>query len=177
MEKAVFLDRDGTINVDKGYVHKIEDFEFIDKVPEAIAMMKRKGYLVIVLSNQSGVARGYYGEEDVDRLHDEMNRRLDGFGAHIDKFYFCPHHPDGCVGRYSYHCACRKPGIGMLNKALEDFAIDLNKSWVVGDRERDLFLGYDILIRRILLADTKDMIPKDAYVVRDNLWDFVQKDL
>lgn len=177
MEKAVFLDRDGTINIDKGYVYKIEDMEFIDKAPEAIAAMKRKGYLVVVLSNQSGVARGYYGEEDVNKLHCEMNRRLEVFGAHIDKFYFCPHHPDGCVERYSYYCSCRKPCTGMLNRAVKELSIDMNKSWVVGDRERDLFLEYDMPIKRILLAHAKGLILKDAYEIRNNLWDFVQKDL
>ena len=152
MNKAVFLDRDGTINVDKGYLYKIEDFEFIDRVPEAIRIMKHLGYLVIVLSNQSGIARGYFREEDVLKLHCYMNKELEKMGAAIDKFYFCPHLPDGIIARYRCQCICRKPAIGMLQWALRDFSIDLEESWVVGDRERDLFLDFEAPIKRILLT-------------------------
>ena len=181
MRKAVFLDRDGTINIDKGYVYQIKDFEFIEKVPEAIAEMKRLGYLVIVLSNQSGVARGYYSEDEVAELHKYLNEQLRKSGTEIDGFYFCPHHPDGIVGRYRRQCGCRKPGIGMLQHAVQDFGIDVGNSWIAGDRERDLFLGYDIPAKRILLEEGRNTLPCDInekkYWIRKNLWEFVQKDL
>lgn len=180
MQKAVFLDRDGTINVDRGYVYRIEDFEFIEKVPEAIMEMKRFGYLVIVLSNQSGVARGYYTEDDVVKLHAHINDRLLEYGTGIDGFYFCPHHPEGIVGRYRRQCGCRKPAIGMLQQAVRDFDIDMENSWIAGDRERDLFLGHDIPAKRILLSAKQDMpssnLPEEIYWRRKNLWEFVQKD-
>ena len=181
MRKAIFLDRDGTINIDKGYVYRIQDFEFIEKVPEAIAEMKRLGYLVIVLSNQSGVARGYYTEDAVVKLHEYINEQLRKAGTEIDGFYFCPHHPDGIVGRYRQQCGCRKPGIGMLQYAVQDFGIDVGNSWIVGDKERDLFLGYDIFAKRILLEEEWDIpsydLSEKKYSIRKNLWEFVQKDL
>lgn len=178
MERAVFLDRDGTINIDKGYVYRVEDFEFLEGAPEAISMMNRLGYLVIVLSNQSGVARGYFAEEDVNRLHAYINLKLVDYGAYIDRFYFCPHHPEGEVDRYRCQCTCRKPGIGMLWQACKDFSIDLEKSWVVGDRERDLFLNSNILLNRVLLiGEESSALASAKYKVRKNLWEFIKKDL
>lgn len=179
MKKAIFLDRDGTINVDKGYVHRVEDFEFMERVPEAIAWMKQLGYLVIVLSNQSGVARGFFREQDVECLHRYINERLAEYGTGIDAFYYCPHHPQAVVETYRRECNCRKPGTGLLLQALQDYSIDLEKSWVVGDRERDLFLQCDAPLGRVLLktecGDGKEQ--KNGYLSRKSLWDFTQMDL
>ena len=95
MERAVFLDRDGTINVEKDYLHQINDFEFIPGAPEAIRRLNQAGFLVVVVTNQSGVARGYYTEEDVENLHRHIARELEKSGARVDVWMYCPHHPDG----------------------------------------------------------------------------------
>ena len=108
-KKTVFLDRDGTINVEKNYLYRPEEFEFIPKAPEAIAMLNQAGYQVIVISNQAGVARGYYTENDVETLHNYVNEQLKKWNAHIDAFYYCPHHPDAGIGKYKVKCHCRKP--------------------------------------------------------------------
>jgi D-glycero-D-manno-heptose 1,7-bisphosphate phosphatase len=112
--RAVFLDRDGTINEEKDYLHRVEDFEFIPGTAEAIRRLKEAGFLVIVVTNQSGVARGYYTLDDVAFLHDHMQRELETFGASVDGIYVCPHHPVEGVGEYRRECDCRKGRPGML---------------------------------------------------------------
>ncbi len=138
INRAVFLDRDGTINVEKGYVHKVEDFEFIPGAPLAIKMFKNAGFLVIVVSNQSGVARGYYSIDTVRRLHEHMDRELARHGTSVDAYYICPHHPQGMVEEYAKACDCRKPGPGMIMKAARDFSLDLASSFLVGDKQSDV---------------------------------------
>jgi D-glycero-D-manno-heptose 1,7-bisphosphate phosphatase len=139
--RAVFLDRDGTINVEKGYVHKIEDFEFIPGVPEALTLLREKGYLLIVVTNQSGVARGYYPMEAVQRLHRHMDEELARLGAAVDAYYICPHHPEGGVAEYKRVCECRKPLAGMLMDAARDFSINLASSYMIGDKPTDIEAG------------------------------------
>lgn len=135
---AVFLDRDGTLNRDKGYTHKLEDLAFLPHVPEAIRASNDAGRLVIVISNQAGIARGYYGAEQVELFHAEMNARLQAFGAHIDAFYFCPHHPEGVVQDLARTCDCRKPGTALFEQACSDWKIDLARSKMVGDKDIDI---------------------------------------
>lgn len=133
MRRAAFFDRDGTINVDKGYVYRIEDMEFVFGIPELIRSHNDKGDIVIVITNQSGVARGFYNAEQVDIFHKEMNRRLtQRSGGHIDAFYYCPHLPE-----ITGACSCRKPQPGLFHKAAKDWDIDLNHSVSYGDSERD----------------------------------------
>lgn len=156
MNKAVFLDRDGTINIDKGYVYKIEDFEFIKGVPNAIKMLNDNGYKVIVITNQSGVARGFYSEEAVIKLHRYINNLLKGYDAHIDGFYYCPHHVEYGLGKYKIDCNCRKPKPGLLDKAILDFNIDESKSWMIGDNISDILAGKAANIRSILLDDEEN---------------------
>lgn len=139
--RAVFLDRDGTINVEKDYLYRIEDFEFIPGAPEAIKRLKDAGFLVIVVTNQSGVARGYYTLEDVNRLHDHIQNELEKIGTSIDAFYVCPHHPTEGIGDYSRECDCRKGNPGMLLQAAKDFDIDLARSIMVGDKLADVEAG------------------------------------
>jgi D-glycero-D-manno-heptose 1,7-bisphosphate phosphatase len=138
LRRAVFLDRDGTVNVERGYVHRPSDFDFIPGAPEAIRLLRDAGFLVIVISNQSGVARGYYSEEDVAALHRHMDRELGDAGTEVDAYYFCPHHPEKGVGKYLIDCGCRKPLPGMLLQAAEDFSLDLSRSYVVGDKVSDV---------------------------------------
>ena len=141
LRPAVFLDRDGTINVEKEYLYRIEDFEFISGAPAAIKKLKDAGYLVIVVTNQSGVARGYYSLDDVDHLHVHIQNELYQHGTSVDAFYICPHHPTEGTGEYRQECGCRKPNPGMLLKAVADFNIDLGKSFIIGDKIADVDAG------------------------------------
>ena len=135
---AIFFDRDGVLNVDVGYLYKIEDFQWIDGAIQAIKYFNDKGYYVFVITNQSGVARGYYKEEDIRKLHQWMNKELAKYGAHIDEFFYCPHHIKGIVPEYSFDCECRKPKIGMIKQALEKYDIHLAGSLLIGDKESDI---------------------------------------
>jgi len=129
--KAVFLDRDGVINIEKDYAHKIEDFEFQNGVFEAVKNFYEKNYLIIVVTNQSGIARGYYSETDFSVLTKYMAAEFEKHGAKIAKVYHCPHSPeDGCD--------CRKPNPGMLLAAQREFDIDMKNSWMIGDKEGDI---------------------------------------
>lgn len=137
MRKAVFLDRDGTINLEKEYLYRIEDFEFVAGAEDAIRLLNQAGYLVVVVTNQSGVARGYYTEEDVEILHREVSVRLAAKGAHVDAWYYCPHHPAG-KGSYALPCRCRKPLPGMLLAAADRYGICLEESIMIGDKRIDV---------------------------------------
>ena len=139
--RAVFLDRDGTINVEKSYLHKIEDFEFIPGAPEAIKRLKDAGFLVIVVSNQSGIGRGYFDEHAVDKLQRYIQSELAGYNTSIDDFYFCPHHPEKGIGNYKVVCDCRKGEPGMLIQAAKEYNIDLQKSFMIGDKLADIEAG------------------------------------
>ena len=140
--RAVFLDRDGTINVEKDYLYKVEDFEFISGVPEAIKKLKDAGFQVIVVSNQSGIARGYFDESDVEKLHQYIQTELATYGTSIDAFYFCPHHPDKGLGAYKVQCECRKGNPGMLLHAAREHDIDMKRSFMVGDKLADIEAGH-----------------------------------
>ena len=139
--KAVFFDRDGTLNVDIHYLHRPEDFIWIPRAKEAIRHVNDRGYLAILVTNQSGVARDYYPESDVVRVYEWMNAELQRSGAHLDALYYCPHHPQGSVARYTRACACRKPEPGMILRAAQEHGIDLARSLLVGDKISDLEAG------------------------------------
>ena len=132
MERVVFLDRDGTLNEEVHYLHRTSDLKLLPGVPEALRMLKEAGYCLVVVTNQAGVARGYYGEEDVKNLHVYMNRILEAQGASIDAFYYCPHHPEHGTGPYKKECSCRKPGTGMFEMAGQRFAVDKSRSFMIG---------------------------------------------
>lgn len=136
--KAVFFDRDGTLNVDIHYLHRPEDFIWIDGAKEAIKYVNDQGYLAILVTNQSGVARGFYPESDVKRVYDWMNRELQKIGAHLDALYYCPHHPEAKLPAYRKVCNCRKPATGLIDEACARFHIDRTKSYFVGDSEADM---------------------------------------
>lgn len=135
---AAFLDRDGVLNVDHGYAHRPEQLEWIKGAPEAVRLLNEAGYYVFVVTNQSGIARGYFEEEAVKSFHAHMQDSLAEHGAHIDAFYFCPHHPDGIVKPLAVRCRCRKPGTGMLEQAAREWSIDIQASFLVGDKEEDM---------------------------------------
>lgn len=166
MDKVVFLDRDGTINVEKNYLYKPEELEFIAGAPEAIRLLNESGYKVVVVTNQAGVARGYYTEEDVKRLHDHMNARLAEFGAHVDAFFYCPHHPEHGVGKYKVECDCRKPKIGMFLQAEKLFDIDKSQSWMIGDNIGDIEAGKNYGVRTILVRTGYGIAVERQYVLK-----------
>ncbi len=141
MKKAVFFDRDGVINHDHGYINRIEDYHFIDGAKEAIKLCHDKDYMVFVVTNQSGIARGLYSEENVKILHEYIQEELKKIGTHIDEFAYCPHHPEGKVKEYSIDCKCRKPKGGMLLKFIEKYDIDTSQSFIIGDKESDIEAG------------------------------------
>ena len=138
---AAFLDRDGVLNEDRGYVHRWEDFAFLPGVIDALRRLQQKGYLLVVITNQSAVARGLCAETDVLALHERMRAFLHGQGIELAGIYYCPHHPPGSVARYTRACACRKPEPGMILRAAREHGIDLSRSLLVGDKLSDLEAG------------------------------------
>ena len=145
MRPAVFLDRDGVINVDHGYVSRWEEFEFLPNVPETLAHLQDAGYLLVIVSNQSGIGRGFYTESDLEYLRDTA-------GVSVTGFYHCPHHPSEAIGRYRVHCDCRKPAPGMIKQAALDHQIDLSSSLLVGDKESDIQAGRAAGVARLFLV-------------------------
>lgn len=137
MNRAVFLDRDGTINVDKGYVYRKEDFIMLPGVIEALALLQDAGFLLIIITNQSGIARGYYTEEQYKELEAWIEAELKEKGITITKTYYCPHLPDAKVEKYRIRCTCRKPGLDLYFQAATEFDIDLDYSYTIGDKLRD----------------------------------------
>jgi len=133
MDKALFLDRDGVINIEKNYLYKKEDFEFIDGIFDLCQYYQNLGYKIFVVTNQSGIARGYYSEEDFLQLTQWMKKEFIKRNIDIKRVYYCPHHPD-----ITGTCDCRKPKPGMILQAKEEFNIDLSKSLMIGDSERDI---------------------------------------
>ena len=138
MNKAVFLDRDGTINIDKDYLYKIEDFEFLPGAIEGLKKFQASGYLLIVITNQSGIARGYYTEKDYQIVTDYMLEKLQENGVFLTDVLYCPHHPEAVVDKYKKDCDCRKPKLGLFYKAVEKWKLDLDFCVAIGDKVRDL---------------------------------------
>ena len=149
--RAVFLDRDGTINVEREFLHKSEEFHFIPGAAQAIRLLKDAGFRVIVVTNQSGIARGYFDENAVDRLHRYIDGELSRFGSSIDAYYFCPHHPEYKSDDNGEACSCRKPLPGMLLQAAADFSLDLPASFIIGDKLADVQAGLNAGCRPILV--------------------------
>ena len=149
---AAFLDRDGVVNLDHGYVHKAEQFDWAPEAVAAIKALNDAGRYVFVVTNQAGVGRGYYQEEDVRALHRWMQAQLRPQGAHIDAFRFCPHHPTEGKGRYLKACAWRKPGPGMLRDLMAHWPVDRDKSFLVGDNASDLQAGKAAALPQVYLA-------------------------
>ena len=146
---AAFFDRDGVLVVDHGYAYRHDQLEWIDDAPAAIRLLNEAGYYVFVVTNQSGVARGYFDEAAVNTFHAHMEAGLRVHGAHIDAFYYCPHHPQGSVKDYAVDCRCRKPGTGMLEQAAREWPLDLSRSFLIGDKDSDLKAAADFNIRGV----------------------------
>lgn len=168
MNRAIFLDRDGTINREKHYLYRQEDVEWLPGAMDAIRIFGQLGYKVFVITNQSGIARGYYTEEDVKKLHRWMDEELQRVGAKVDAYYYCPHHPVEGIGVYKKECDCRKPGAGLFWQAVREHGItDLAGSWAVGDRVRDLEPAGELGCRKALVLTGQEM--KDALIGRDDI--------
>lgn len=135
---AVFFDRDGVLNEDDGYAFDPDKIRWVEGAQQAVKAVNDAGYFAFVVTNQSGVARGFYEERHVRNLHEWMSRELDSVGAHIDAFEFCPHHPDGLIERYRVLCNCRKPQPGMIRALLERYPVDIDASFMIGDKQSDL---------------------------------------
>ncbi len=148
MNRALFLDRDGVINVEKDYLYKIEEFEFIDGIFELCRHYEELGFLIFVVTNQSGIARHYYSEEDFKKLSIWMTEAFLKHDIKIQRVYHCPHHPD-----ISGACNCRKPNPGMLLDANKEFDIDMSSSIIIGDKERDIEAGLNAGLNETYLLD------------------------
>ncbi|MBD3842389.1 MAG: D-glycero-beta-D-manno-heptose 1,7-bisphosphate 7-phosphatase [Campylobacterales bacterium] len=166
MNKALFLDRDGVINKEKNYLYKKEDFEFIDGVFETCKYFQDRGYLIIIITNQAGIARGKYTEEDFEILTKWMIKEFNNKNIKISKVYHCPHHPD-----FSGECECRKPKSKMILDAQKEFDIDLENSILVGDKNSDIEAGINAGIHQNYLITTGYKIDKNIFNVKiiDNL--------
>lgn len=147
LHRAVFLDRDGTLNEECNYLHRPEDWRWLPGVVDGLAKLHQADYLLVVITNQAGIARGYYTEEQVHALHTWVNLQLRQHGVSISGFYFCPHHPEFTHGG----CTCRKPSPLLLKKASVELDIDLGKSWMVGDKLLDIQAGNAAGCRSILV--------------------------
>ena len=137
-DAAVFLDRDGVINVDSGYVGDWDSFVFLPGVIDAMRILCDAGYALVIVTNQSGIGRGYYSEEDFNRLTERMRDELSGHGVGVAGVYFCPHLPEATLPQYRKTCDCRKPKPGLIHRAMEELDIDLTRSAMVGDKDSDM---------------------------------------
>ena len=176
---AVFIDRDGTVNEQMGYINHISRFVMLPGAIEAIRLLNRHQYLAIIVSNQSGVARGYYPIGLVDEVHAHMRALMEKEGAFVDGIFFCPHYEKGSVPEYSIECDCRKPRTGLIEKAGKAFEIDMDNSYVIGDRYSDIELALRSDMKGILVTtgygqgDIDYVFPrlsfKPAHIARDLL--------
>ena len=175
MNRAVFLDRDGVITQDPPhYAHRLDQLKLIPKSAEAIRLLNENGFKVVVVSNQSGVAKGYYREKDVEIYNSAMKKELEKRDAYIDAIYYCPHHPRAEIEAYRIDCDCRKPKPGMLKRAEVDLNIVLKQSFLVGDKVGDIEAGYGAGCKTILVLTghgsdelEKNMNIKPDYISKD----------
>ncbi|WP_354622826.1 D-glycero-beta-D-manno-heptose 1,7-bisphosphate 7-phosphatase [Psychromonas sp. MME2] len=169
--RAIFLDRDGVLNVDNGYVSKVDDFHFIDGAIDACKDLQKKGYLLVVITNQSGIARGYFSEEQFHSLTEWMDWSLADRGVDLDGIYYCPHHAEKGLGEYKVDCDCRKPKPGMILNAIEDLNIDVNESILVGDKVSDLQAGIAAGIKSNYLVRTGKEITEEGKSIATAIYD------
>ncbi len=178
MRRAVFLDRDGTLIEESGYLDRLERLEFFPFTVDAVRVLNRAGFATVIITNQGGIARGIVRESFVSEAHRHIADRVEAGGAKIDAFYYCPHHPDGVVEPYRTACDCRKPQPGLLRRAAKDLDLDLARSFVVGDRWHDLAAGQAVGARGVLVRTgiglSEEATPQAGTVpaaVVDNLMD------
>jgi D-glycero-D-manno-heptose 1,7-bisphosphate phosphatase len=168
---AIFLDRDGTINVDHGYVHEIDKFEFIDGAIEALRELKAMGFALVLVTNQSGIARGIFSEAQFEQLTEWMDWSLADRGVDLDGIYYCPHHPEGTVDEYRQQCDCRKPQPGMLISARDYLHIDMAASYMVGDKAEDMQAAQAAGVGTKVLVRTGKPVTPEAQALADMVAD------
>ncbi len=154
--KVIFLDRDGTINEDKGYVCSIDNVKYLPYAVEGMNAFLSQGYEIIIVTNQSGIARGYFTEEDYQIFQRQIEKDLSTYAVNILCTYYCPHHPQGIIKKYAIDCNCRKPKTGLFWKAIHEYSIDIEHSFAIGDRMRDLAIVDECGVRGILLAGNEE---------------------
>lgn len=169
MIKAIFLDRDGVINEDNGYTHKIDDFKLLEGVIQGLQALRDLDYEIIIITNQAGIARGFFSINDFHIFMNHIINTLHKNNIQVLDYFFCPHHPEGKIESYAIKCNCRKPDIGMLEEAKEKYKIDFSKSIIIGDKESDILAGKnagllsDILISNYSLAQNSQA----SYIAKD----------
>ena len=176
--KAVFFDRDNTLIEDPGYINSPDQVKLLPGVATALIQLRESGYELVVITNQSGIARGIVSEAVLKKIHNRLNKLLEDQGAYIDKFYFCPYHPKGAIGKYRKESKMRKPNPGMILKAAEEMDIDCSRSWMVGDSYRDVAAGKQagcktILIKSSLKAEMKKLGDPEPNKIAINLKEVV----
>lgn len=178
MKPAIFLDRDGTINLDHGYVHLSDDFQFIEGVIDALVELKKMGYLLVLITNQSGIARGLFTEDQFMHLTEWMDWSLADRGVDLDGIYYCPHHPQATIEEYRQDCECRKPKTGMFMDAKAQLDIDMSASYMVGDKLDDMLAASAAgVAHKVLVRTGKDVTPESesaADIVLNSLADLPQ---
>lgn len=175
MNRAAFLDRDGVINLDTGYVHRSDEIVFVEGIFDVCRWLVGNGLRLIVVTNQAGVARGYYSEQDVQVLSEWLRLEFAQKGIPIERTYYCPHHPEAGQPPYNVLCDCRKPAPGMLLQAQRDFDIDLGRSLLIGDRESDIQAARNAGISTtVRLQDAAETEPTQASLVLRELGDLLK---
>ncbi len=178
MKGAVFLDRDGTVNEEFGYINHIERFRMFPYSASAVRRLNQAAIPVVLVTNQAGVAMGYFPEELVKDIHNKLEQELASAGARFDAIYYCPHHPNATVNAYRRDCACRKPSPGMLERAAVELRLDLKSSYVIGDRFRDIETAIRVGARGVLVLSGYG---KGEYLYQRESWprmpDYVAEDL
>ena len=169
--KAAFIDRDGVLNEERAFVHRIEDFAFVPGATEALRALQAAGYLLVVITNQSGIARGIYSEADYLALTAHIEERLRAAGVRLDAVEYCPHLTDAPLERYRLDCDCRKPRPGMLAKAIRELDIDPQRSFLVGDRLSDIAAGRAAGLDRCFLVRTGYPLAEEAVACADGVYD------
>lgn len=167
--KAAFIDRDGVINEERNYVHRIEDFVLLPGVAQGLALLRDAGFWLIVVTNQAGIARGYYDQSAMDRLHDHLREQLALQGVALNAIYFCPHHPHGSVKELAFECDCRKPSPGMLLQAAKDFDLDLSSSVLIGDKLSDVQAGKKAGVGRVVMVESGHKVDASARLQADSV--------
>jgi len=168
-QKAIFIDRDGTLIEEVNFLHRVEDLQYFSYTDEAVKLLKDNGFLTIIVTNQSGIGRGIYTENDMHAIHERIQNDLT---EKLDGFYFCPHLPDA-------GCACRKPNLGMIEAAMQDFEIDLENSWMIGDKILDIGTGFNAKIKTALVltgygSKAAEKLDRTPDLIADNLLEAVK---
>jgi len=171
LRKAAFLDRDGVINEERAFVHRIEDFVFVHGAVDALRDLQAAEYLLVIITNQSGIARGLYTEADYLKLTLHMQERVEAAGVKLDAVEYCPHLPDALVAGYRVDCACRKPGTGMLDRARSTLGIDMAKSILIGDRSSDIEAGRRAGVGRCFFVRSGNPLAEPDIQLADGIYD------